>query len=300
MLAPSGLSIIIDGNEVFPRSFCMVESLFVYYHYVTFSLSNALTTRFIVINSDRKDKYTIVSASFNNGVYLYTAVPESVYKMIGSTFESFNGDANSQQFCSKVGLPYNDIPRTNSVFWMYPRSNFSRAIQFLDDFSSVQNGGGIKFFADLKGKVSAIDLKTQFSKPPKAIAVNVDADVIQTDWVLESAGEFDIVTGTLDKIEHKVERVMKDYAKISFWVNDTTGKARNMAVQAMTNQFWRNYYTSRCVSGTLTGGDCHLGDIVQINDTEKKFIVGERVLILDSTMQTNSVSVKLYASVENN
>lgn len=297
MLAQSGLNITVDGSKVPYYNFSIVESFNLYYHYVSFTTSVYLASHEIVIDTDIKEKYYVLSTVFRDGKYTYTAIPESTHKLIDSIYPAVTGSYSNSQLCAKLGIPTQDLPTTNQVFWIIPSLSLLKLLQFLDDYSSIQNGGGVKHFINLKGKLTCVDLKRAFSDSAIEIPVGVESDLVQTDWMTTIGGSYNLIVASNDKIKTSPFIINSGVSSVPVYVNDTTGHAYDLVKQSLHNLYWRNYYTSREVKATFAGtANIGVGSIVSLNRVPTKFIIGEKVTILNSNLQTTSIVLKLFTN----
>ena len=278
------------GKDVITHNISMTETLDKYYsiYQVTtkhpISPAEPLILQVTETNIDFSIELQITQTYYTDSLYEYVLVPTLLVSLLSTTFDSFTGEATSEELLNSYGIETN-MKSTNKVWWSLPDAKFKTIMDTLAKYTSTV-GGGVSFFLDVKGIMRMVDMKTVFDSTN---AVELDGTIINdscnTDWHIRIPSKVNITCYTPETIiEEKLD--LGPGAEGSYFITTTEEMAPHIK-NIFINDFYLRHYTSHRITIRASLSFVPVGTRVMFRGTP--FIVFESIVNL--TELGNSVLV---------
>lgn len=268
------MKLLVNNKEVPFENLRFIEDIRYYYSFIMFS-SVVFFTGNAIIQDKASKEITILRVDYDSSKFLYTAVHKNTVKIINSVTVTYTGICTASNLLSRnLGFDIDFEFDTVSSFWSLPQLKLSTLISELNKYAKTGNGGGCKFYVNLDGKITFVDLLRSYNQTARNITGSIITDKISVDWMLKVPGLIDIYYYNSKGTFKETLSIKEGFGRGAVNVLDNTGYAVEQMKQQLFNEFYVNYLQSRKITVTnCLVNRLKLGDTFTINNTGKKYIL---------------------------
>ena len=285
------MKLIVNNNEIPIISLSINQNINLYYSYVQINTLVPLRTKFILEESI-KETYYPLKTTYLKDRFLTVAVSEKTFKLLNTITNSYAGNATIKNVLNSLGIPFRSNYDSLASDWVIPKMNIMNLIKLLNTYTNIGNGGGVRFYIDINGELSMLDLHKEFNTSSVAeYDFEPSFDEVDTSWIIKSPGIVNMINSSIDGINKERIVFMEGYGEGTIYINNTTGQGLDLKRQAYRNQFFYNYYNSRKITT-----DCEvppaIGQVIKLIGLDEKFItIGVETIVTTNDESLNKLTL---------